>query len=269
MPSINVFNSDRYIIVAEVNSESYKLFQIAFSNKDASLFVTFPYLKDCFGRAGLMKMPPGGSHFANFLVGDDFPVTSHLVKYSHHPSGRAHFSLTNKVRTSVKKDSVPLSQARGHIFTARFQGITLYEKLEREKKSTPKRGIVPFNFKANNVESIKFVCYFYSEQELLKRMPKGNNSPWVLTVTPDGKTAVGIPLATPFVFQGERRYMILTAESTGYLFTNIEKGFSFMGGFDCEEIVHDYSKETSCLKMFVHPINNFEELESTIGTIDL
>lgn len=42
-----------------------------------------------------------------------------------------------------------------------------------------------------------------------------------------------------------------------------------MGGFDREETALDLGKETSCLMMFAHNIDNYVELVKTVGTIDL
>jgi hypothetical protein len=61
----------------------------------------------------------------------------------------------------------------------------------------------------------------------------------------------------------------LSAERAGHAFTNIEQGISFMGGFDPEDIVFDYSKDTSFLLMFIHELVNFNELVESVGTIDL
>lgn len=108
MGNINVVSAERYVVVAETDCGHRKIFQILFSKKDGSLFVTFPYLKGCSARVGTLVMPKGVGYHEQFHVGKDFPVSAHLVKYSHHPSGQAHFSLTGKVRTTIKKDSMRL-----------------------------------------------------------------------------------------------------------------------------------------------------------------
>lgn len=270
MSRVNVYASDRYVIAASVNGISYKLFQITFAKSDSSLFIIFPYLKGCGGRLGVVTIPKGSNYFKIFNVGKDFPVTSHLVKYSHHPSGQAHFSLSGKVLTDVRKKSVPLSLANGHIFTAIFQGLSHFEIVKENEKATEKRGIVPFHFIGKNIQSIKFVCHFYSEKELRIRVKHFDETPWTKVMLPNGKFSVGIPLSTPFYFEGERRYLFLGAEYLGYPFaTNIDRSITFMGGFDPENVVFDYTHDSSFLMMFIHDLDNINKLAKMFGTIDL
>lgn len=269
MPTVNVYCADRYVIAAGVNGKNYKIFQIAFSPSDASLYVTFPYLEGCFGRLGVLKLPAGKGVFEKLTVGEGFPVTSHMVKYSHHPSGQAHFSLTGKVETSIKKQSVPLHAASGHIFTATFQGIHFFKELEGNKSATSKRGIVIFEFDETEIPSIKFVCHIYSEQELGKRVSHKLKSPWTLVHLPNGEKCIGIPLATPVHSDGQRRFLFLAAQVTEPSLAGEDKGISFMGGFDQESTVFNHSSETELLMMFVHDSKDFEELSLKFGTIDL
>ncbi|GLZ84687.1 hypothetical protein Pres01_07380 [Metapseudomonas resinovorans] len=269
MPAINVYCADRYVIAAGINGKKYKIFQIAFSSSDASLYVTFPYLEGCLGRLGAVKLPAGQESFEKLTIGEDFPVTSHLVKYSHHPSGQAHFSLTGKIKTSIKKQSVPLHAANGHIFTANFQGIHHFKALEDNKKATNKRGIVPFSFDEKEISSIKFVCHIYSDQELGRRVSHKLKSPWTLVHLPSGEKCIGIPLATPIHIDGQRRFLFITAQATGSTLTGKDKGISFMGGFDHDSTVFNHGLETEFLMMFVHESESFEELSLKFGSIDL
>jgi len=217
----------------------------------------------------VVKLPAGKGAFEKLTVGENFPVTSHLVKYSHHPSGQAHFSLTGKVRTSIKKQSVPLHVVSGHIFTATFQGIHFFKALEENKKATSKRGIVPFAFDETEISSIKFVCHIYSEQELGKRVSHKLKSPWTLVHLPSGEKCIGIPLATPIHIDGQRRFLFLAAQATEPSLTGQDKGISFMGGFDQESTVFNHSSETEFLMMFIHESKNLEDLSLKFGTIDL
>lgn len=269
MPRIKVYNADRYVVAANVNANRCKLFQIAFGKRDGSLFVTFPYLKDCIGRVGEITLPSGSNFHKQFKIQDEFPVTSHLVKYSHHPSGDAHFSLTGKVKTSVRTKSVPLSKVSGHIFTVRFQGFHYFSQLESLKKATAKRGIVEFPFETKFTSSIKIVCHWYSEAELTRFVPPKMENPWFVLPLPEGRKAVAIILAAPNAYEGERRYLLLGAERDVEPLNGEEKGISFMGGFDSEKKVFDYTDETRFLLMFISESKNITELVAKYGTIDL
>lgn len=269
MPRLNAYLADRYVIASSVNNGVFKLFQIAFSKKDGSIFVTFPYLKGCAGRLGSIVLPKGQSVFKNLTIDKDFPVTSHLVKYSHHPSGQAHFSLTGKVKTSIKRNSVPLSEIGGHIFTIKAQGFSKFAILEKNKKPTKSRGIVVFPYEEKATQSLQFVCHIYAESELAKIVNHKTNSPWSRMYLPNNRIAYTIPIATPFFHNNERRYLLISAERTDYFCTSQEEGISFMGGFDSESLVNDYSKDSGFLLMCINPIDNFSDIVKKFGTIDL
>ena len=269
VPRLNAYSAGRYVIAARVGNRKCKLFQIAFSKKDGSLFVTFPYLKGCIGRVGEITLPAGQNYFENFRITDEFPVTSHLVKYSHHPSGQAHFSLTGKVRTSILTESVPLSEVNGHLFTVRFQGFEHFAALEAKKRATKARGIVEFPFDGAETPSIKIVCHWYSEREVARVVQHKNDSPWGIMLLPEGRKAITIPLLTPYSHEGERRYLLLGAERDEKPFSNEEKGIAFVGGFDPESVVFDYSVASKYLMMFLVESENFAELIEKFGTIDL
>ena len=106
--------------------------QINFSKNDGSLFVNFPYYKHKQGIAGHFKFPANlYSHNLNLIK--EGKVTSHLVKYSHHPDGEAHFSQDGRVLTTIKKKSLRLCEVDDHIFTVLFQGISNFSYADRKR----------------------------------------------------------------------------------------------------------------------------------------
>lgn len=56
------------------------------------------------------------AHGSTLDLRDGGKVTSHLVKYAHHPDGEAHFSQTGKVLTQVRRRAMPLDGIEGHCF---------------------------------------------------------------------------------------------------------------------------------------------------------
>ncbi len=270
MPKLNIYDANRYVIAANLQKNKVKLFQINFSKKDGSLFLMFPYLKGCPCRIGEIRLQKGIAVFENIRVGDNFPVSSHQVKYAHHTSGQAHFSLTGKVRNEIKTRSVALSETYGHIFTAVFQGLQSFDQLEAHKPATKSRGVVPFPFDAKPVECVKIVGFIYSESELVKRAFFDKpGSPWFKMISPNGQVKVGIVLNTTITHNGEKRYLLLAASRESRQITNKDRGIIFTGGFDSEDHVNDYSKESSLLMMFVNDSANFAEIAKEFGTIDL
>ena len=75
---------------------------------DGSIYIFFPGFIDTSGIACCAVMRAGVSGQTNLDLKDNGRVTNHLVKYAHHSDGRAHFSQTGKVRTEIRRQSVPL-----------------------------------------------------------------------------------------------------------------------------------------------------------------
>ena len=142
--------------------------RVNFKSKDVSLFVSVPYANLGAGRVGVIECPPGDPE--SVMFGESAPVTSHSVKYSHHPDGEAHFSLDGKVFTRIRKKAVPLTAAAGHLFTVMVQGLDRFEDLNQKDVATSKRGIVPMPVHEGPIEALKFVGHLYSSIHFAKRL---------------------------------------------------------------------------------------------------
>jgi hypothetical protein len=132
-PTIRVeaFRSERFVIAVQAATR-HKVFQVFFG-PDGSLYVTFPYFKR---RAGILAAAtiPGNGHTTsqvNLQVGGK--ITSHLVKYSRHPDGRAHFSQHGKIRTEIKRQAIALNTQWGHIFSVIVHGLQAFNAADEIK----------------------------------------------------------------------------------------------------------------------------------------
>jgi hypothetical protein len=266
---INAYTAERYVIACKSASIGVKLFQIAFAKSDASMFVTFPYYSDGLGRLGIVKLNPSMTYPTDLTVGESFPVTAHNVKYTHHPSGQAHFSLSGKVRTIIKKTSTKLQNSSGHIFTILIQGIEFFETLKSTDQGKLKRGVVPFSLNINSTKAVKFVAHWYSQSELAKRGNFSDNSPWFKSITPNGETSIAIALTTPYVHNEEPYFLLLSFYEIARITEDQEVFFSFLGGFDLPDVVFDHSVESSLLMCIYPAYGDFEQLAREFGSIDL
>ena len=122
-----MYRSQRYVVVIEAEGTYFKLIQFMFSKKDGSLFVSFPYFENSEGIAAEIPLPESDAPTTVNLENWG-KVTSHLVKYSHHPDGRVHFSQDGKVRTEIVKQSIPIDRLNGHTFTVLIQGLDGFEQ---------------------------------------------------------------------------------------------------------------------------------------------
>lgn len=265
---INAYSAKRYVIACEGAAVRTKLFQISFAKSDASLFVTFPYYSRGLGRVGLVTLSSKMTYPTDLTVGQSFPVISHYVKYSHHPTGRAHFSLTGKVQSSVGKAAVPLSGANGHIFTVMVQGIESFAPLLPTDRGTPNRGVVPFGLDSHPVGALKFVAHLYSQSELARRSTFNSDSRWFLAVSPAGDTSLSIALITPYRHDSEPYFLVVSLTETDKLTSDQEVFLAFMGAFDEPDTAFNHSLETSFLMCIYPAQEDFDQLVRRFGTID-
>jgi len=198
MGTVHVYAASRYVVGVKTPSSSRKLFQVVFG-KDGSLFVAFPYYRSGSGRLGLVHLDPTISYPTSLTVGDNFAATAHYVKYSHHPTGRAHFSQTGKVMPTVGKQASPLYDAKGHVFTVMLQGVDCFDAVSPRDKGDRKRGVVVFPFENAPVVGIKFLGMVYPERIVAQMVRHRDPTPWMKVVAPDGSVRPGLLLNTPLI----------------------------------------------------------------------
>jgi hypothetical protein len=268
MVTVKVYSAAKYVVALRTSAASHKLFQIVFA-KDGSLFVTFPYFRSGYGQLGMVHLDPTVTYPTSLTVGENFAATTHYVKYSHHPEGRAHFSLTKKIKSSVGKQASPLFDAEGHVFTVMIQGVDRFDELAARDKGTKKRAVIVFPFDREPVPAIKLLGMLYSESTVAKHVRQDQPTPWMNVITPDGSVLPGMLLHTPLTRNGQRYFLLLSGEPIPTICSQNEVFITLVGGFDPPEVAFDNSKPTSFL-MFIYPnYANFEELIRGAGTVDL
>jgi len=265
---INVYSAKRYVVAAKTNHGRRKLFQIVCSAKDGSIFITFPYYREGGGIMGEAQVSRTLTYPASLTVGDSFSASTHYVKYSHHPSGRAHFSLDGKVTTTVKREAVPLSRASGHLFTFMVQGLDRFDPMEDKDLGTSDRGVVEFNLSDEPTTALKFVGHLYSQTELGKRAVHEDETPWTACLTPDGRRLMGIPLATGYRHEGEPRFLMLTGERIARVSEDSEVFLTFLGGFDPPEIAFNHNQDTGFLMLIYPAFKSLSDLSTLERLID-
>ncbi len=112
---------------------------------------------------------------------------------------------------------------------------------------------------------LRFVGNYYSEREFASRATFNSDMPWLMAVTPDGTQLMSLALATTYFHNGERRYLMLSAERVPQITESQEVFMSFMGGFDPPDVAFNHNVPTSFL-MFIYPI---DAEKSTLASIDL
>ncbi|MFA5014199.1 MAG: hypothetical protein WC549_01475 [Actinomycetota bacterium] len=265
---------DKIVILSIVREEKkYQIFQIILSERDGSIYITFPYYKHSKGLVSLTKFPKGGRNIENLSLienGSKGKVTSYRVKVSHHISGYANFSLTGKIFNIIRKKSIKLDKFSGHLFTVQFQGLEDFKERIMNKKN---RHYIDYDIGSGEIEAFKIVGFWYSPEEIKKRLKDisyeilKNNYNSVRYKSEDGS-------------EGKMDYIVSNCERTKeywlYIYCRGLKRIdydsystlTFLGGFDPPEIANDLTQDTYFISM-IYPAENYKELKTKLGSIDI
>jgi hypothetical protein len=246
--ALNVFGSIRRIA------------KIKFS-KDGSLYVFFPGFANTEGivcrpvlRAGVV-----GQTTLDLTVWGK--VTTHLVKYAHHPDGEAHFSQDGKVKTEIRRRAVPLDQQRGHLFTIQVQDFGSFPAL-----NTPRKRQLTFNL-PDSVRAIKITGWRFGASDF--QLPEGaqvNGGPKGVQLA-DGVTRYGFFVSPPGGTRFDDIVLFLSVEEIPWMSEDKAAHLIFMGGFDPVGIALNSGVDTEFLA-FAYPCSDYSLLNSNIGSID-
>ena len=260
---VTAIRSDRVVCVVKVGDVRVKAFQVFFG-KDGSLFVTFPYFRHRTGILSSCGLPANGEAKSEVNLEQQGKVTSHLVKYSHHPDGSAHFSQTGKIVTAIKRQSVALDRQHRHIFSLIIQGLGGLEMAHpiKDVESSATRSLV--DFEVDPCDAIRFVARWLDASKMRFSYPTDTIGPVGSLEDPDGVTRPYCLVASPHVY--EKHLLALTCESTPKLGPEQEM-FVFYGGFDPPEMMMDPTKEAGFLA-FIYPVSAAETVKERIGTVD-
>lgn len=246
-----------------------KLFQVIF-RKDGSIFVNFPYFKRVPGIVVPAIVPAGGGEVQVDLTLNG-RVTSHGVKFSHHRDGNAHFSQDGKVYSSIRRRSVCLDDSSGHLFTVHITEPDAFARAaakdERQLLPNPKRTTLRVNCE-ERVNRLKFVAWWYSVRELVRRNPGVSIRPNFHILQGNGTIQAAFacaPLAPP---EGaDERVLVMSVEEWDVAGSREGGGLLFMGGFDPPDVTTDPGRSTQML-MCSYPVEDEEALRRRIGSID-
>lgn len=255
------------------NGKIHQIFQIIISNRDGSIYITFPYYKHSKGLVSLTRFPIGSRTVKELSLierGSKGKVTSHKVKVSHHISGQTNFSLTGKVFTIIKKKSVELDKFSGHLFTVQFQGLDDFEEKKKNKKN---HYYIYYDIGNREIEAFKIVGFWYSPDETKKRLKD-------IDYESLKKNYSAVQYESKNSSKGKMDFIISECEHTkDYWLCIYCKGLkkidynnystlTFLGGFDPPEIINNLNQDTYFISM-IYPAENYEELKKKLGSIDI
>lgn len=250
----------KFDVVIDWRGTLRRLAKVMFG-KDGSLYVMFPGFRNYPGIASHLVMPatPEGHGSRDYRLSDNGRVTSHMVKYSHHPDGRAHFSQDGKVVTTIRRDAAPLAAQSGHLFSIQIQNL---EALSVATATRPEmiRIAAP-----DEAFALKLVGWRFPEANFRALPPVGTDVPVLIDLGGSQKPAAirGAPLGVPM----SDRVIIVTCELTPRLTSDQDDNLIFVGGFDVTEVALNHRTESGFLAM-AYPCSDFDELSRSIGNMD-
>lgn len=266
---INPLWADRFTIIGHIGSRNYKLFQVLFNNKRGSVYVNFPYFPESSGIAAVATLPASGGHETNLELQAEGKLTSHLVKYHHPPDGRAHFSQSGKVRNELMKQSVPLSDLDGHMFTVYIKGIPEFRHLDEDVQtlSTVKNTAVVLSFPEGDPGWIKIVGYWHKRLRASTLYAPFAANGMVGPIIEDAQGLQKVFLSPWNKGAAGTSVMVLEARPLPEFKIHSGSMLVFIGGFDNERVVNDPLQKTTILA-FKYPASNVAELQQFMDTID-
>jgi hypothetical protein len=263
-----VIAADLYVIGADTPVGLRKLLQVICTANDGSIYVAFPYAQLGAGTIGVARIDPAPNVPRTITVGHDFPATVHTVKYAHHASGQAHFSLDGKIFTQIRREAAPLNEVNGHLFSVMLQGFNQFEPLDPGKRNKKRRSTVVLALSDAAQPAVKIVGRLYREDRApLAALHDVPGSTGYSVATEHG-VVPGVLLLTSLRSGGRRWFLLITMESIPLINHQGEAFMTFMGGFDHECVAFDHSLPLECLMFFYPHRGDLQHVIDRAGTVD-
>lgn len=264
---INRYQAKKFVFIIQVNGNRNKVLQIVFGN-DGSLYVSFPYFDDNQGIVSIGTLSEISSK-TNVKLESTGKVTTNKVKYSHHPSGDVQFSQTGKVKTAIKKKSLPLVDTEGHIFSLSLQGLDHFEADTKQSDKIPSLNRTELSFKFDGVipDAIKIVGRWHEIRSFMNRSRGSSFGPIAQAQVPDGKRIQMFLIGPPESWPMRDHVLAINCEEIPVMDKEREATMIFIGGFGKPKDSLLYQKESFLCALY--PFPDLEETEKRIGSIDL
>lgn len=266
---VQYFAARMAVFVVGDYESRHQICQIIFNKKDGSIFLSTPYFGSGSGvvsNARIGTGPPFTLHLE-----DGGKVTSHLVKLSHHPDGRVHFSQSGKVKTEIVRESFPLVGSIGKVFELHVYHPREFEPVNPAEQKSDR--VYLWNiFRRGLPSAITVVGEWRRKADIAANMepPTGVVPP--VTRVKHRKTGVESLvslLGQPPEWPLRDHVLMLSCHPTTPLENIAQKTMVLTAGWDPHEVkeVGTEIKQTGCL-VWLYPHHDAEELAKKIGSID-
>ncbi len=244
-----------------------------FHPKDGSIFVQFPYFRDRNGVATVVRLERDGRTSGTIHFLEEGKVTSHLIKYSHHPDGRVHFSQDRKVKTEIKRQAnLPLNGPTGRLFDLNvFRPAAGFLPLDQSRMKRGRPHLV-FDYKDDVPSAIRIRGSWRKKTDVANwsRPPEAPLGPSAkVESVVDGTRSTAFFLGQPEGYPLQDHVLVVMCNRI-VLPTGVEEPtLLFFGGSDANEVLRpgDAAPPSEFLAA-MYPVHDRDELERLVGTID-
>lgn len=269
--NLHYIAAEKATVTAGTVEREFQLCQIGFAKRDGTIFVSFPYLPRSDGILSVARFPDTQTGQVTLSFGDEAKSTSHLVKFTHHPDGAAHFSQDGKVRSVVRRQSFRLDGPIGHVFQMSAYlpaGFSRFDQTTRRTKRTYLRNL----FTDQLPMAVQVRAEWRRKESIIPNIqPLGATSGPVTRVQSrhTGEENVVHFLGQPDSFPLREHVLLVTVNATKSLPTFSSSGVIFLGGYDPHEIQAGDPpvRQTGCL-VAIYPASTHDELKRRIESID-
>ncbi len=268
---LRYFAAIRATILVETTLGQHKACHILFTT-DGSIYVQFPYFRGSHkGILSNVDVHPETHGPTTFDLKKNGKVASSLVKFSHHPDGRVHFSQDRKILTKIKRMSWPLDGPIGQIFQLNFYHLRGLELLS-QSDFKPNKLFLPFRF----VEGLPFAVTISGEWRRKKATveniePAGGAAgpAAIIQSRKTGQEQVVFFLGQPESLPLRDHILMLSCTAIPLLEGVVRPTVILLGGWDHHEVVvtGQQTANTGFL-ICVYPVKNFDALATMIGSLD-
>jgi len=246
----------------------YQICQVIFDRKQGSIYVQFPYFPTQAGTVGAVEFDVSAEGTSTISLASYGQVTSHLVKYSHPPDGRAHFSQDGRIVSAVRRQSIPLSEV-GHLFEVHAYDPSAFRELKpgEEKKG---RLYAPFVFVDGLPSGLTVAAEWRTRAEVHQVLAGAPLPVGPVVVLPrrwDRQPFQAMLLGQPPGFPLQEHFLTLNVGATRALPSVRGPIMIFMGGWSPGPRRVVAGSRSGCLA-FLYPDSTPEDVRRRLGSVD-
>ena len=220
------------------NVEARKLLLLIFG-RDGSVYAQFPYFKASSGVLKELTFRTQPIFPTNIDTTREAWVTGHLVKYSHHTDGEAHFSQDGNVKTVVRRKSFRLDGPTGHLFQLTAFNLDGFEHFEA-KDVKPHRPSIEFRV-PRMPQGVNVVAEWYRKSMfdgLIARSGEARVGPVLPLVNgATGDRVDHVLLSPPLEGKVSQHVLGLTCSEAEVPVGTTSPTAIFIGGWDHHEVI--------------------------------